>query len=53
VISERLARAYFGNENPVGRRITFLDEKRDLEIVFVSANLRYRGLKEESPRPRS
>src|SRR6185312_14863666 len=27
VISERLARAYFGNENPVGRRITLPDEK--------------------------
>ena len=49
VISERLARTYFGNENPVGRRITFLDEKRDLEIVGVSANLRYGGLKHESP----
>src|SRR2546427_8155998 len=47
VISERLARTYFGNENPVGRRITFLDEKRDLEIVGVSANLRYGGLKGE------
>ncbi len=49
VISERLARTYFGNENPVGRRITFQDEKRDLEIVGVSANLRYGGLKEKSP----
>ena len=49
VISERLARTSFGNENPVGRRITFVDEKRDLEIVGVSANLRYGGLKEESP----
>src|SRR5438270_12779124 len=47
VISERLARTYFGNENPVGRRITFQDEKRDLEIVGVSANLRYGGLKQE------
>jgi predicted permease len=47
VISERLARTYFGSENPVGRRITFLDEKRDLEIVGVSANLRYGGLKNE------
>ncbi|MGE5645318.1 MAG: ADOP family duplicated permease [Acidobacteriota bacterium] len=47
VISERLARAYFGNENPVGRRITFLDDKRDVEIVGVSANLRYGGLKNE------
>ena len=49
VISERVARTYFGNENPVGRRITFLDEKRDLEIVGVSADLKYGGLKEESP----
>jgi macrolide transport system ATP-binding/permease protein len=49
VIGERLARSYFGNENPVGRRITFVDEKRDLEIVGVSANLRSGGLKDESP----
>src|SRR5437867_2602014 len=47
VISERLARTYFGNKNPVGRRITLPDEKRDLEIVGVSANLRYGGLKNE------
>ncbi|HVH86301.1 MAG TPA: ABC transporter permease, partial [Terriglobales bacterium] len=50
VIGERLARTYFANENAVGRRITFLDEKRDLEIVGVSANVRYGDLKEdESP----
>jgi macrolide transport system ATP-binding/permease protein len=48
VISERVARTYFGNENPVGRRITFQDEKRDLEIVGVSGNVRYGGLKEGS-----
>src|SRR5204862_4315045 len=47
VISEELARTYFGNENPVGRRIRFVDEKRDLEIVGVSGNLRYGGLKDE------
>jgi predicted permease len=47
VISERLARTYFGSENPIGRRITLPDEKRDLEIVGVSANLRYGGLKNE------
>jgi predicted permease len=47
VISERLARTYFENEDPVGRRITLPDEKRDLEIVGVSANLRYGGLKNE------
>jgi predicted permease len=48
VISERLARTYFGKENPVGRRITFAGENRDLEIVGVSGNLRGR-LKDESP----
>src|SRR5262249_12328423 len=47
VISEELAQTYFGNENPVGRRITSVDEKRDVEIVGVSANLRYGGLKDE------
>jgi len=47
VISERLARTYFENENPVGRRITFVDDNRDLEIVGVSANLRNGGLKNE------
>jgi predicted permease len=45
VVSERLARTYFGNENPVGRRITLVDDGRDVEIVGVSANLRYGGLK--------
>jgi len=49
VISERLARAYFGNENPLGRRITFVEEKREFEIVGVSANLRHGSLKQESP----
>src|SRR5512138_3051965 len=48
MISERLARTYFENENPVGRRITLPDEKRDLEIVGVSANLRYGSLKNEA-----
>jgi macrolide transport system ATP-binding/permease protein len=47
VISERLARTYFENENPVGRLITLPEEKRDLEIAGVSANLRYGGLKNE------
>jgi predicted permease len=49
VISERLARTYFGNDNPVGRRIAFVSEKREVEIVGVSANLRYGGLKGENP----
>jgi predicted permease len=47
VISERLARTYFGNANPVGRHITFEDENRDLQIVGVAANVRYGDLKED------
>jgi len=47
VISERLARTYFGGESPIGRRILFVGEKRELEIVGVSANLRHGGLKQE------
>ena len=47
VISEEMARTYFANENPLGRHITLPDEKRDLQIVGVSGNLRYGGLKNE------
>ncbi|MFN7923137.1 MAG: ABC transporter permease [Bryobacteraceae bacterium] len=47
VISEGMARTYFGNENPVGRRITLVNDKRDVEVAGVSANLRYGGLKNE------
>jgi predicted permease len=51
VISEGMARTYFEHENPVGRRITLPDEKRDLEIVGVSANLRYGDPKDEGESP--
>jgi len=47
VISERLARTYFGDGNPVGRRIMLPEEKKELEIVGVSGNVRYGGLKNE------
>lgn len=48
VVTERLARTYFGNENPVGRRILFEEEKREFEIVGVAANLRNGSLKQQS-----
>ncbi|MDE3197438.1 MAG: ABC transporter permease, partial [Acidobacteriota bacterium] len=51
VINERLARTYFGNADPVGRRIAFVEDQRELEIVGVSANLRYGGLKGEEKSP--
>jgi predicted permease len=49
VISERLARTYFTDENPVGRSIRFAEQNRDFEIVGVSADLQYGRLKDESP----
>ncbi len=50
VISERLAQTYFGSQNPLGGHITFVDQMRHLEIVGVSADVRYGGIKgEDSP----
>ncbi len=51
VISERMARTYFRNQNPVGQRITLVDDNRDLQIVGVSGNLRFGGLKGEEKSP--
>lgn len=49
MISERVARTYFGSENPIGRRITVPEEKRDFEIVGVTANVRVGSLKSGNP----
>jgi predicted permease len=48
VITERLAKKYFANESPLGRRIRFVEEKREFEIVGVAAELRNGSLKMES-----
>jgi len=53
VVNDLFARKYFGDEDPVGRRITLgglrfgepAPEARDMEIIGVSANARYGGLK--------
>ena len=54
VVSELFARSYFGDADPVGRRIEVGDGMtrgvpRVLEIVGVAANARYGGLKAEVP----
>jgi macrolide transport system ATP-binding/permease protein len=48
VVNDLFAKAHFGQENPVGRHIS-LDgpTPRDMEIVGVSANVRYQDLKED------
>ena len=35
IVNERLAKHYFGDENPIGRRIQFRREKDSIEIVGV------------------
>lgn len=50
VVNELFAKKYFGDDSAVGRRITLGGpETRDMEIVGVSANARYGGLKGEIP----
>ncbi len=50
LVNEQFAKKYFGNDNPVGRRIRLGGPNpRDMEIVGVSANARYGGLRGEIP----
>ena len=51
VVSDLFARTYFGDENPVGRRIKVGGSRvpLDLEIVGVAATARYGGLKGSIP----
>jgi predicted permease len=48
IVNESLARRFFGAESPLGRRIT-LENYKDLEIVGVVADAKYRTLKEAVP----
>ena len=48
IVNDRLARYFFGAENPLGQRIT-LENYQDLEIVGVVADAKYRNLKEAAP----
>jgi predicted permease len=55
VVSERFAKSYFGDADPIGRRIHIGGSLRvdgaplDLEVVGVAASARYGGLKGETP----
>jgi predicted permease len=48
IVNESLARRFFGAESPTGRRIT-LENYKDLEIVGVVADAKYRSLWEAAP----
>ena len=52
VVSEQFAKAYFGGRNPLGQHLTVWKDKRparDMEVVGVSKDVRYGGLKREVP----
>ena len=48
IVSQRLARRFFGAENPLGKRIT-LENYKDLKIVGLVADAKYRNLREATP----
>jgi predicted permease len=48
IVNESLARRFFGAESPLGQRMT-LENYKDLEIVGVVADAKYRTLKEALP----
>jgi predicted permease len=50
VISERLARLFFPNEDPIGQRIISVPGGRTLQIVGVVGDIKHSGLDAE-PRP--
>ena len=48
IVNDSLARRFFGSESPLGKHIT-LENYKDLEIVGVAADAKYRNLKEAVP----
>jgi predicted permease len=53
IVNQALARKYFPNQNPIGRRFTMDDSNKKnrswLEIIGVSADTRYSHLQDEPP----
>ena len=48
IVNQGLARRFFGSDNALGKRIT-LEDYKDLEIVGIVADAKYRNLKEAPP----
>jgi predicted permease len=48
IVNESLTRHFFGSEIPLGKRLS-LESYKDLEIVGVVADARYRNLKDPAP----
>ena len=49
IVNLALARHYFGEASPLGRRIRYIDEERPFEIVGVVADAKYTELREAAP----
>jgi predicted permease len=49
VINQTMARYYFGDENPIGRRITF-NHQYSLIVAGVAADAKYNNVRERTPR---
>jgi predicted permease len=50
VTNEQFVKVHFGNENPLGRRVTRGGpHPRDMEIVGVASNAHYGALKDDTP----
>src|SRR5262249_12281304 len=50
IINETLARSFWGDENPIGKRIGVGSANPDSEIIGVIKDTKYRNLKEQIPR---
>jgi len=47
VVSQSFARQFFPNSEVLGKRVTFNDDKRDVEIIGVVADTKYESQREE------
>ena len=47
VINEALARRYFANVSPIGKRFTW--QEKDVEVVGVARNAKYHDLRQDDP----
>ena len=50
VLNRSLARHYFANEDPVGKRLDFVEGGRSVQIIGVVADTKYYDLR-EAPSP--
>jgi putative ABC transport system permease protein len=50
VINQSMARYFFGNENPIGKRFNWDDGRRRIEIIGVVKDAKFTNLREKPPR---